>query len=203
MSPPSHRAVDPGLKRHQFGQVTWIECPECDGPARNTAAGAACLRCGYRTIQKREAFSSTWARISADDPLCSFCRGPLPQQAMPTARTVDGKLKVRVRCPACAKSVDYPAMIAFPPQGSSPAKVWRPLYLTAQVGGHTLVVDNLAHLDALEQWLGASLRERGPVRGLTMMARLPAWMKSATMRPKILRALGHLRERARQAGIDE
>lgn len=203
MTPPPHRAADPGLKRHQFGQVTWIECPECDGPARNTAAGAACLRCGYHTIQNREPASSGWARISADDPLCSFCRTPLPQQAMPTGRTVDGKLKVRVRCSACAKTVDYPASIAFPPEGPAPTSRWRPLYLTTQVSGHTLAVDNLAHLDALEHWLGASLRERGPVRGLTMMARLPAWMKSATMRPKILRGLRHLRQQAKAAGIDE
>jgi len=64
-------------------------------------------------------------------------------------------------------------------------------------------VDNLAHLAVLEDYLGAKVRERGPVRGLTMMARLPAWMKAATMRPKILRGLTHLRERAEKAGIDE
>ena len=197
------RARDPGLKRFQFGQVVWIECPQCDGPAANSSMGAHCRRCGYMTIQHREPSSRQWARIALTDPLCSHCRSPLPQAPMPTGRMVDGKFKLRVRCTGCARSVDYPAQSAFPPQGPGGGGNWRPLYLRTLVSGHELAVDNLAHLDALEAWLGASLRERGPVAGLTMMARLPVWMKSATMRPKILRALRHLRERAKRAGIDE
>lgn len=197
------RARDPGLRRSQFGRVVWIECPQCDGPATNSSHGAHCRRCGYMTVQRRGSESASWGRIALDNPLCSHCRGPLPQRAMPTARMVDGKMKLRIRCPACAKTVDYPARYAFPPEGPGGGRIWRPLYLRTQVSGHELAVDNLAHLDALEAWLGASLRERGPVAGLTMMARLPRWMKTATMRPKIVRALRHLRARAQQAGIDE
>lgn len=199
-----HRASDPGVLLSQLGQVTWVHCPSCDGPAKNSAVGVRCIRCGYTTIQQVASPPVRWATIGLDDPRCTHCRLPLPNPPRPTAREDGGKLLIRVPCPHCARTVDYPAVIAFPPIGSTmkPAQIMK-LFLTTQVGGHTLWVDNLAHLDALDAWLGATLRERGPVRGKTMMARLPAWMKSATMRPKILRGLRHLRERARKAGIDE
>ena len=197
------RARDPGLRRYQFGRVSWIECPQCDGPASNSSLGAHCRKCGCMTIQQREKPGTSWARIALTDPLCSHCRAPLPCGPLPTARAVDGKRLVRIKCRVCSKTVDYPATFAFPPNAPFDREVWRPLYLRTTVSGHELAVDNLAHLDALEAWLGASLRERGPVAGLTMMARLPAWMKSATMRPKIVRALRHLRKMAEQGGIDE
>jgi len=199
-----HRARDPGLKLGQIGRVTWVHCPSCDGPAKSNSSGVTCLRCGYMTIQNTEPFSSSWARIRQRDARCAHCRLPLPNAPLPTAREIDGELHVRVKCPECGETVDYRADIAFPPAGASqPEPVRMRLYLTTQVGGETLWVDNLAHLDMLEDYLGAKVRERGEVRGLTMMARLPAWMKSSTMRPKILRGLAHLRDRADKAGIDE
>lgn len=79
-----------------------------------------------------------------------------------------------------------------------------PLYLTATVGGEELWVYNVAHLDALAAWLGASLRERPGDDGLvnkTMMSRLPRWMKSAKNRPKILQALAKLRDTAIREGL--
>ena len=71
-----------------------------------------------------------------------------------------------------------------------------PLYLTRRIGDHTLYVYNLEHPDMLEAWLGAKLRERGAEAGLTMMARLPRWMKAASARPQVLKALAELREQA-------
>ncbi|HEY6817682.1 MAG TPA: hypothetical protein VI168_19270 [Croceibacterium sp.] len=199
-----HRARDPGLKLAGFGRVTWVHCPQCDGPAKNDAQGTECLRCGYMTMQQTSPAPERWARISLRDPRCSHCRNPLPTRPLPTASIKDGDLHVRVKCPACAEIVDYPADFALPPAGASRTETtYLKLYLTVRVGGETLWVDNLAHLAALEDYLGAKVRERGPVRGLTMMARLPAWMKSATMRPKVLRGLRHLRERAERAGIEE
>ncbi len=156
------------------------------------------------TIQHPDTCSYRWGRIRQDDPLCGNCRKPLPVEPVPTGRKKGEEFYVRVKCPNCAQSEDYRAYYASPPKGAStsePASL--PLYLTTQVAGETLWVDNLQHLELLEEYLGAKVRERGPVPGLTMMARLPAWMKAATTRPKILRGLRHLRERAEKAGINE
>lgn len=79
-----------------------------------------------------------------------------------------------------------------------------PLYLTARIGAHRLWVYNAAHADALIDYLSADLRERavdGPLRNKTMMSRLPPWMKAASARPRILRALIKLRDQAVREGL--
>ena len=109
---------------------------------------------------------------------------------------------MRVRCSNCHKTEDYPAHPGWNPGPRAATRKMR-IYLATQVAGETLWVDNLVHLEALEDWLGAKVRERGPVAGLTMMAKLPGWLKASTNRAKVLRGLAQLRERAEQAGIDE
>lgn len=70
----------------------------------------------------------------------------------------------------------------------------RPLWLRADCcGDHTLWAFNKRHLDILEGYVRARLRERGEYRGMTMLARLPAWLKSAKHRAEILRVIERLR----------
>ena len=77
-----------------------------------------------------------------------------------------------------------------------------PLFLRADIAGGTLWALNLDHLESLEAYLGATLRERpAGVTGLTMMARLPRWMKLAANRPKVLQGLAEMRSMALAAGI--
>ena len=185
-----------------FGSVTWVHCPECDKAAKSDRNGVTCGHCGYMTIQDRDPGDWKWARLTSSKHLCSHCRKPLEDINRPTGRMIDDRLHVRVRCSHCSKTVDYPALPGRNP-GARVRPRRLPLYLMTQVAGETLWVDNLAHLDALEDWLGAKVRERGPVPGLTMMAKLPRWMKVSTNRAKVLRGLAQLRERAEQAGIDE
>ena len=196
-----HRARDPGKKLFQFGSVTWVHCPQCDKAAKNTGNGVACAHCGYMTIQKAQNGAHKWARFAIDDERCRNCRKPLEDAHRPTGREIDGKRFIRVRCPNCRETFDYPARYGWTPRYTPAAR--NPLFLVTQVAGHTLWIDNLAHLDALEEYLGAKVRERGPVAGLTMMARLPAWMKASTNRVKVLRALAQLRILAEKNGIDE
>jgi hypothetical protein len=135
------------------------------------------------------------------------CGAPIPNHGKPVRGGTDGELLATVKCPTCAHVGRYPAVAITP---FEVAKAWArvrhfvrgyPLYLTREIGAHTLVVYNLQHLDLLEEWLGAKLRERGPSPGLTMMARLPRWMKSAPMRPQLLKALAELREQALREGL--
>jgi hypothetical protein len=68
-----------------------------------------------------------------------------------------------------------------------------PLWLRTECcGGHLLWANNEAHLDYLESYIGATLRER-PVGPSGLAWYLPAWMKQAKRRDEVLRALGHLR----------
>lgn len=70
----------------------------------------------------------------------------------------------------------------------------QPLWLRADCcGSQTLWAFNERHLDILERYVNARLRERGEHPGMTMLARLPAWLKSAKHRTEILRVIGRLR----------
>jgi hypothetical protein len=70
-----------------------------------------------------------------------------------------------------------------------------PLWLQAGCcGGRTLWAFNRRHLDLLEAYVGAKLRERCASPGSSsMLARLPAWVKSAKHRDEVLRTISRLR----------
>ena len=77
-----------------------------------------------------------------------------------------------------------------------------PLFLSEPVGGHILWALNPRHLDALEAWLRAGLRER-PLDAprTSMIERLPQWLKAASARGPALRAIERMRAAASEAGI--
>jgi hypothetical protein len=73
----------------------------------------------------------------------------------------------------------------------------RPLCLQISCRGELLWVHNRRHLDLLESYVAAELRERsqrdGGWRNATIISRLPAWIKSAKNRESLLKALARLR----------
>ena len=70
----------------------------------------------------------------------------------------------------------------------------QPLWLQTECCGHTLWALNVEHLDALEGYVGAQLREKRLDRSYTMLDVLPGWMKAAKHRNEVLRALSRLRQ---------
>ncbi len=74
----------------------------------------------------------------------------------------------------------------------------QPLWLQMSCCGETLWAYNEKHLDFLESYVTAKLRETAPdntVRNSTLASRLPAWIKSAKNRDDILRCIGRLRDK--------
>ncbi|MFD0411404.1 hypothetical protein [Kitasatospora sp. NPDC127116] len=100
--------------------------------------------------------------------------------------------RLRLRC-GCGHAVDaFPDHLAF---GGPVDPYFRlPLWLDADCCGRRLWAYNPAHLDLLESYVGAVLRERTAVPGsLSLVARLPAWVKSAKHRDEVLRTIRRLR----------
>lgn len=204
------RASDPGQRLFQYltgnGHSIWVSCPRCDGPAKDSGRRVVCTRCSYAfgAADDRPRPGARLTLVKAS-PACAnpSCGAPIPRTGR-AVRPRDGEdVVAAVRCPACGKTGRYPACaghstLVRTPRGL-PAR--RAPYLWRTIGAHTLWVYNEAHLDALETWLAADLRERGPVAGLTMMARLPRWMKAAGMRPGVVKALAELRAQAKQDGL--
>lgn len=70
-----------------------------------------------------------------------------------------------------------------------------PLWLRSECcGGHLLWATNAAHLDYLEAYVTARLREHAPGPA-PLSAKLPAWIKSAKNRDEVLKHLHRLRQR--------
>jgi hypothetical protein len=89
---------------------------------------------------------------------------------------------------------DWGRLIAGP-HGPNHPFFGRSLWLQAPCCGHILLAYNDRHLDTLQSYVSADLRERtnsDPKRG--MLYRLPAWIKKAGHRNYVLRAIDLLRE---------
>lgn len=72
-----------------------------------------------------------------------------------------------------------------------------PLWLQTETRHGWLWAYNLEHLTFLRQFVAASLRERAPWydtgQKMTVVARLPVWIKSAKNRDEVLRAVERIR----------
>ncbi|MFF6772022.1 hypothetical protein ACFY8W_00460 [Streptomyces sp. NPDC012637] len=78
--------------------------------------------------------------------------------------------------------------------GSEEPFFQRPLWLQARCAGHILWAYNEEHVDELSAYVGARLRERGGWQStMSMIPRLPAWMKRSDNRAEVLAGLETLR----------
>jgi hypothetical protein len=68
-----------------------------------------------------------------------------------------------------------------------------PLWLQISCCGETLWAYNRDHLELLEQFVGAKLRERTNKGRNSFLSKLPQWIKSAKNREEILRAIARMR----------
>jgi hypothetical protein len=124
---------------------------------------------------------------------CPRCHAP----AAVAAHCVDSRnvwlSPRRLLCPTCLHADETAGRTCY---GACPHDPFfrAPLLLQTEVRGHLLWAYNKSHLTILESYVGATLRERPErFRGMTMLAKLPTWLKSAKLRPDILKALAHLR----------
>ncbi|WP_460406455.1 TFIIB-type zinc ribbon-containing protein [Actinophytocola sediminis] len=143
-----------------------------------------------------------WVERFADEvlvrcPACGECAVVLDHLGAPEyqAGRGNGRLAARrrLRCLACGLFKDR-----FPSErvlGEPVDPYFRlPLWLQVDCRGKLLWAYNAEHLDLLESYVAARLRERRASPGtMNMLARLPAWLKSAKNRDEILRAIRRLR----------
>jgi DNA-directed RNA polymerase subunit RPC12/RpoP len=137
--------------------------------------------------------------LAADDidVVCPRCGS----RAVVTAQPVEGELVMdwprRFVCAACASSASWSTKDGPSCWGGPVDPFFRlPLWLKAECcKGRTLWAFHDGHLALLEDYVSARLRERGPAQpGLTLVARLPAWLKSAKNRDEVLRVITRLRK---------
>lgn len=142
-----------------------------------------CPRCGGRAAARD---TETGARLQCD--ACTLFRVWSGQDLHATSEGRD-VLLVRRAGTWVDPGTGHP-----PPGASCPrthdARFGLPLWLvTGCCGGEVLWARNEVHLDYLEAYVAASLRDRSG--GLSM--KLPTWMKRASNRDEVLRAISRLR----------
>ena len=122
---------------------------------------------------------------------CPRCGRRATARARPAG--APGRWAARLTCPHCALAREWAGAQPLPPHDGPDPRSEVPLWLQAECcGGHLLWATNEAHLDHLQAYVGARLRERPPPpSGLSW--RLPAWMKQASHRDDVSRALVRMR----------
>ena len=180
-----------------------VVCPRCSGAARANRSSVACGVCGFSRVTGEPTHVSEINMLvhMAWRPRCFHCGTELSKIARRAAHSVPKQLPVR--CNGCGHVGRYPVRVSPQPRRADldPAS-GLPYYLSVPVGNNILWVRNLNHLELIEAYISAKLRERtlAPVR-MSMLARLPLWMKAASSRREILLGVNHLRARAAKAGI--
>jgi hypothetical protein len=105
----------------------------------------------------------------------------------------------RLACDDCALTREWTAerrgnaLIGVQLGGPDDPFFGLPLWLQAPCRGKVLWAYNERHLDVLEAYVAATLRERGDGPAMSMVACLPAWIKAAGNRDDVLRAIERLR----------
>lgn len=130
---------------------------------------------------------------------CPQCR------ARATSRSPDGTFWAdgpwRLVCDSCGL-VREAGRAAWRPGDAVDPVFGRPLWLQAACCGHTLWAFNAGHLDLIERFAAAELRNGRPggrdVRNTTLASRFPRWMITANHRDDVLRGIERLRRRLDQ-----
>jgi len=101
----------------------------------------------------------------------------------------------RLHCLSCAYTMTWDPATASRWGGPFDPFFGWPLWLQASCcGGKTLWAFNPEHLDLIEGYVRARLRERRHERAYTsLLEKLPAWIKSAKNRDDVLRTIRRLR----------
>lgn len=202
------RVSDPDVWLSALPDPTWVVCPRCARPAkivrkphRYRSAADATLTCGHCAFRHESgeifrALNSDAVSLTTWHPRCQKCGGDRFDLSHASVTRHSSKIMVRAHCQGCGETNQF--------EGKGAGQEVRerhdrwfglPLVLQASYGSKLIWAYNTHHVDLLQEWLEADLRERSlSPHCMTMMARLPKWMKASHARPKVLRALRKLRE---------
>jgi hypothetical protein len=135
-------------------------------------------------------------------PKCHRCAQVIPRQKE-KADIFDPR---RLTCFSCGFNKDWSGNVIGGRSGDP--YFHRPLWLQIPCCGHTLWANNLDYLNYLEDYIRATLRERGSQeayrlrRNKTLVSSLPGWMKSAKNREEVLKKIALLRTKLEERSSD-
>lgn len=147
-------------------------------------------------------------RIAVVCPRCGGRALVVPRPGLATPKYFSELLfqPRRLSCAGCGAVDGWEAgargagLVGAAPGGTEDPFFRRPLWLQTRCAGHVLWAYNTRHVDELAAYTAARLRERGGASPtMAMIPRLPAWMKRAENRAKVLAGLEALRDLDRRS----
>lgn len=181
-----------------------VECPGCGEMARvglpkgpvdcccggwhdRSPLSLTCLACGHSARGPE----GVWGRVEmVASGRCGRCGGTVHH-----SRVGPFRARLAVPCPACSAVSDLPTRPVSRRISVEGEYRGFPLWLRTEVVGHMLWAFDGGHLDRIEEYVAASLRERMPNRNGSFASRLPGWLKQAKHRDAVLTACARLRAR--------
>ena len=162
---------------------------------------------GWRYLDRGRPLAMFSDLIHVVCPGCGERAVVVPRPGLPSLKYYS-ELRFRPRrlaCAACGLTRDWTArrranaLVGVWLSGPDEPFFGLPLWLQAPCRGEVLWAYNERHLDMLEAYVTAGLRERTPwPSSQGMLDRLPAWIKASGNRADVLRAIRRLRDTRRR-----
>jgi hypothetical protein len=195
------RFSDPGITLYEMATHFVVHCPKCQGKAlvkdREAGQKLLCTQC-FHTEQPGHWYGAATAYVSVK---CRECYAPLERSA-----PWNGVWKkLAMQCAQCGDNCEYEAHISrqYKHQGLMTDSVFGlPLWYQGSFRGELFWAFNTEHLDILEGYIGAKLRERGISprntirKNSALLSRLPAFITKASNRKALLQLIDQLKNKA-------
>ncbi|MDO1451284.1 hypothetical protein Q0590_33730 [Rhodocytophaga aerolata] len=191
------RFKDQNLISSHFSESVLVKCPSCQNRAEvktNKKTFQTVFHCP--TCCHHYATNNTVLDMS----LKVYCNSCAHRISIHMPNVTSKKQAILVRCPDCGDTQSYQPTYTQHLRLLRTAQATDPflgleLWYNAPYKDHTLWAYNYQHLEYLEQYIEAKLRERNNRRYTTMVEKLPQFIKSAKNREALLKVIQKLKHK--------
>lgn len=172
-----------------FNERIDVQCPQCGADACVTEKSLTCAWCGS-SVERGPWFGPAKGTVNR---ACGHCGRRLSREILehPPKRET-----FRLQCPGCHHRTR--AAISWQAIGNAGYDPFfgAKLKLRRRCGRELFWAYNRAHLQFVEDYVSADLRERTAYINASLTSRMPAWIKSAKNRQQVLKAIAGLRSKS-------
>lgn len=185
-----------------FANEILVKCPKCDSKSavkREYKEGCNCGRCYAAVFECKHCFyklnEPVYQYIAYGKSYCNHCFEKYEFESQPLKEKPE---KYKAKCPHCNFQEEWKPKIKEVLQNSKAndglvTDTWYnlPLWFQKEVDGEIFWAYNQEHIDYLERYIGADLRERNSKINYSssLVARLPKFVKEAKNREKLLKII--------------
>ncbi|GIQ59896.1 hypothetical protein ACHRVW_19235 [Flavobacterium collinsii] len=179
-----------------------VQCPKCDAKAKvknKLSEECKCGHCYTKVLECKHCFykldKPVYQYIAYGKAYCNQC---YEKYEFKSQLLKEKPEKYKAKCPHCNFQEEWKPKIQEVLQNSNSndglvKEQWYnlPLWFQIEVDKHIFWAYNKQHMEYLERYIGAGLRERNPGMnfGSSLVSRLPKFVKEAKNREKLLKIL--------------